>query len=470
VFVDRAIINVRAGNGGPGAVAFRRGKYEPKGGPNGGDGGLGGNVVLEADDGCNTLLDFRGRPDWAAEDGQPGAAKQCTGADGRDRVIRLPPGTQVFNNQTGELIVDLLPRQRFVVARGGHGGFGNEHYKNAANQAPTHAHPGFPGEALELRLDLKLIADVGLVGLPNAGKSTLLKALTRANPKIADYPFTTLAPQLGVAELGPAEKGTADRQAGQRRIVIADLPGLIEGASTGAGLGHDFLRHIERTRVIVHLLDAAPPDGSRPADNYRLIRRELAGYSTELAERDEVIALNKLDLLPDAAAREDAVKSLRKDLKLGREVEVLALSGAARMGTRELLEHLWVMLRRAAAPAWSGTLPSATPSAAPADEAPAAAADLAPGARTPTPRKPAPKAATKPAMKPRAKAKQKAKAKAKAEAKAKPKPKPASKPRKAAKATAKPAAKKKATARAKTAPARGAAPRSAGKLARRNAR
>lgn len=332
MFVDRALITVRAGHGGAGAVAFRRQKYEPKGGPKGGDGGRGGDVILVADDGMNTLLDFRGRPTWEAMNGDSGMKKQMHGSDGRNCVIRVPAGTMVYDHVTGELLVDMQPRQTFVIAKGGNGGFGNEHYKTADNQAPTYSHPGFPGDEKELRLELKLLADVGLLGMPNAGKSTLLAALTKANPKIANYPFTTLAPQLGVAELDPT-----------RRIVIADIPGLIEGASEGAGLGLDFLRHVERTRVLVHLLDAMPPEGT-PAEHYRVIRQELYNYSPVLAEREEIIVLNKLDLFESDAEREAAVKSLRKELKLGREVEVIGISAAARMSTRDLLEKLWLML------------------------------------------------------------------------------------------------------------------------------
>ncbi len=386
-------------------MSFRREKFEPKGGPDGGDGGRGGDVVLVADTGLNTLIDFRGRPDWGAENGEPGGRKQCFGADGRDCEIRLPPGTLVFNGQTGELMVDMTPGLRHVIAVGGTGGFGNEHYKSSTNQAPTHAHSGFPGQRFDLRLDLKLIADVGFIGMPNAGKSTLLAALTRANPKIAAYPFTTLAPQLGVAELD----GPREQVGGQRRIVLADLPGLIEGAAQGAGLGHDFLRHIERTRVLVHLLDAAPPDNSDPAKNYLTIRKELAEYSPELAEREEVIVLNKMDLIPDQADRVAALKRLRSGLKLGRDHEVLALSGAARLGTRELLEKLWTMLKRkakawtadAAAPADAGAVdPTRSPT-------PAEIVDAAIGVKTAAPKvevkprkgkkaKTAPKAPAKP--------------------------------------------------------------------------
>lgn len=355
MFVDRALITVRAGNGGSGHVSFRRQKYEPKGGPDGGDGGKGGDVWLVADEGLNTLLDFRGRPDWEAQDGNPGGKKQCFGLDGHDLEIKLPPGTLVYDNQTGDLLVDLAPGQRFCICRGGKGGFGNEHYKSPTNQAPTYAHPGFPGDKKQVRLELKLLADVGLLGKPNAGKSTLLAALTRAHPKIANYPFTTLAPQLGVAEVDA-----------QRRMVIADIPGLIEGASQGAGLGLDFLRHIERTRVLVHLLDVLPEDGSTPAENYKMIRAELAAYSPVLAEREEIIVLNKLDLIPDEADREKAIKNLRAKLKLGRDVEVIGISAAGRLNTKPLLEKLWSVVRLKKH-TWN------SPTAAPSEAAPAPA-------------------------------------------------------------------------------------------------
>lgn len=334
MFVDEAEITIKSGDGGNGCVSFRRQKYVPKGGPDGGDGGRGGDVVFIADENVNTLMDFRGKHHWNAEDGEDGRSKQQIGADGRDCEIRVPPGTLVYRAGSGELLFDLGPGDRFVVAPGGKGGYGNEHYKSPTNQAPKHASPGEPGTELHLRLELKLIADVGIIGLPNAGKSTLLSAVTSATPKIADYPFTTLTPQLGIAALD-----------GSRRLVLADIPGLIEGASEGAGLGHEFLRHIERTRVLVHLLDAKPDDGSTPAGNYLKIREELRRYSSELAEKDEVIVLSKIDLLSEDESVKAVVAKLRSDLKLGAEVEVVAVSAASRRGLSELLETLWGVVR-----------------------------------------------------------------------------------------------------------------------------
>jgi GTP-binding protein len=332
MFIDSAEITVHAGKGGDGFVSFRRAKGIPKGGPNGGDGGDGGSVVLEADDNINTLLDFRGRHDWRAEDGHPGEGSQCTGAGGDDKIVRLPPGTLVYDADAGDLLADLGRGDRAVIARGGRGGFGNEHFKSATNQTPDYATPGEPGEIRRLRLELKLIADVGLVGLPNAGKSTLLKTLTRAVPKIAAYPFTTLAPQLGIAELDAG-----------RRLVLADIPGLIRGASEGAGLGHDFLRHIERTRIIAHLVDVAPMDGSSPAENYRAIRAELAAHSRALAEKPEVIVLTKLDLLPTKEERREAERDLKAALNLPHTQVVCSISSATGEGVPALLERLWEM-------------------------------------------------------------------------------------------------------------------------------
>ena len=333
MFVDQAVITIRAGKGGDGRVSFRREKYEPKGGPNGGDGGKGGDVIAQAEEGMSTLYDVKLQRVWAAKDGENGGMKQCFGADGDELVLKLPPGTLIYNNETGDLVHDLKPGDRVVIAKGGKGGYGNEHFKSSIHQTPKHATEGDPGQSFMARLELKLIAEVGLVGLPNAGKSTLLKSLTRAHPKIADYPVTTRSPQLGIAEVDA-----------ERRIVIADIPGLIEGASQGAGLGHDFLRHIERTKVLVHLLDAVPPDGSNPADNYRSIRKELEQYSLELSERPELIVLNKLDLIPDEDDQAKALNALCKDLGIRKGRDAIAISGAAKMGLPQLLDKLWGML------------------------------------------------------------------------------------------------------------------------------
>lgn len=334
MFVDQAVIEVAAGKGGDGHVSFHRGSGAPKGGPDGGDGGRGGDVIFEADSGLNTLLDFRDHRKWAAPEGGPGEKRQCHGADAKDLVIRIPPGTIAINKETGDVLAELTePGERVIIAKGGRGGFGNEHFKSPIHQAPRHATPGEPGQRFTIQLELKLIAEVGFVGLPNAGKSTLLKSLTRADPKIGAYPFTTLSPQLGIAQLDPA-----------RRLVLADIPGLIEGASRGAGLGHDFLRHVERTRVIVHLLDCAPPDGTSPAHNYRTIRAELGAYSTELAEKPELIALSKTDLLGDDDLIAEAVAELRRELRLGAGTEVIPISSGASTGLDRLLEALWVMV------------------------------------------------------------------------------------------------------------------------------
>jgi GTP-binding protein len=334
VFIDEAQITVQGGNGGPGCISFRREKYIPKGGPAGGDGGRGGDVIMLADENINTLFDFSGQHHWSAQNGEPGRGKQQYGLAGQDLVIRVPPGTLVYDRESRELITDLSPNgAKFIIAKGGKGGFGNEHYKSPTNQAPKKAGPGEPGEKRSLHLELKLIADVGIVGLPNAGKSTLLSSISDARPKIADYPFTTLAPQLGIAALDQ-----------QRRLVFADIPGLIEGASSGAGLGHEFLRHIERTRVLVHLVDIDPADETEPAKNYALIRQELAKYSAALAEKPEIVVLNKLDLLDEEEARR-RVAAFRKALKLGHNEPVLSISAATGKGTRELLEAVWGMLR-----------------------------------------------------------------------------------------------------------------------------
>ncbi len=336
MIVDHAVIEVQAGKGGNGCLSFRREKYIPKGGPDGGDGGRGGDIIVQADTSVQTLLDFRSQHHWRAKNGEPGQGSNCTGASAEDLIIRLPPGTVVVDDDTDEILADLKePGQQAVVAHGGEGGLGNEHFKSATNQVPRETTPGEEGEKRRLRLDLKLIADVGLVGLPNAGKSTLLRAVSAATPKVADYPFTTLTAQLGIAEL-----------TGHRRLVIADIPGLIEGASKGHGLGHDFLRHVERTQVLVHLLDIDPIDGSDPGENYRTIRKELFDYSPALAEREEIVALNKCDLMNEAD-RETAVELFLASAQLGHDEEPpLVISAATGRGVGALLERAWQLLQR----------------------------------------------------------------------------------------------------------------------------
>jgi len=327
MFVDEANIHVKAGDGGNGCVSFRREKYIPKGGPDGGDGGDGGSVVFESAPDKDTLLDFAGKHHWKARNGQGGMGKKMAGESGADLLIKVPPGTLIFDADHAVLIADLdTVAKKVVIARGGRGGRGNWHFKGPTNQTPRYAEPGTEGQERNLRLELKLIADVGLVGMPNAGKSTLLCSVSAARPKVADYPFTTLDPQLGIVELGL-----------DRRIVVADIPGLIEGAQHGAGLGHNFLRHIERTKVIVHLLDLFPMDGSDPAQNYRTIRRELEAFSPTLANKRELIAANKMDLAVD----DDALEKLRRELA-GKEI--FPISGVSRQGLEPLLEKLWQIL------------------------------------------------------------------------------------------------------------------------------
>lgn len=324
MFVDEAIIYVKSGDGGKGCVSFRREKYVPKGGPDGGDGGDGGSVIFLADGSKDTLLDFAGKHHWKARSGTMGLGKKMAGEDGEDLVIPVPCGTLIYDLDHGILLADLdAAGKRIVVAKGGKGGRGNVHFKGPTNQAPRFAEPGGFGQERNLKLELKLIADVGLVGMPNAGKSTLLRAISAARPKVADYPFTTLDPQLGIVELDS-----------DRRMVVADIPGLIEGAHAGAGLGHDFLKHVERTKLIVHLLDVFTPDGISPAVNYRKIRKELEAFSPELAQKDEIIVANKMDLAID----DSALEQLRSDLP---DKEIVAISGAAHLGVAPLLEKIY---------------------------------------------------------------------------------------------------------------------------------
>ncbi|HIE37961.1 MAG TPA: GTPase ObgE, partial [Anaerolineae bacterium] len=327
MFTDEAIIHVKAGDGGNGAVAFRREKYVPFGGPAGGDGGKGGDVVLYVDPGLNTLHRFTRQRHFRAERGQHGRGKNQHGAWGADLRVPVPPGTVVREADTGRVLADLTePGQEVVVARGGRGGRGNARFATSTNQAPRVAENGEPGEERTLQLELKLLADVGLVGKPNAGKSTLLAAVTAARPKIAPYPFTTLQPHLGVVVLDD-----------HTDFVLADLPGLIEGASEGKGLGHEFLRHVERTRLLIHLLDGAAPD---PLDDFAAINEELDAFGHRLAEKPQIVAFNKMDL-PEARER---FPQVRESLQ-AQGYEVLPISGLAREGVRDLL---WRAARRLA--------------------------------------------------------------------------------------------------------------------------
>lgn len=328
MFIDEAKILVKAGDGGDGCISFRREKYIPKGGPDGGDGGKGGDVYFEAVGDVDTLLDFAGRHYWRAENGQPGQGANCSGSDGKDLIIRVPAGTQIYDEDLdGLLLQDLnVAGMKVKICRGGRGGRGNKTFATSTRQTPRFAQTGGPGRKRNLRLVLKLIADTGLVGLPNAGKSTLLSRCSAARPKIASYPFTTLEPMLGIVELTD-----------YRRFVMADLPGLIEGAHKGTGLGVDFLKHIERTRIIVHILDIMPLDESNPADNYKIIRKELLSYSKELGKKKEVIVINKIDLDPEG----ENLKKIKKKFK-GKLFTISAVTGK---GVKELCEVLYKLVQ-----------------------------------------------------------------------------------------------------------------------------
>ncbi|RUM29429.1 MAG: GTPase ObgE [Aquifex sp.] len=325
-FIDRVKIYVRAGKGGDGAVAFLREKYRPKGGPAGGDGGRGGNVILVATSSKHTLLDFKYKKHFIAEDGEPGKGKKMHGKKGEDLIIYVPVGTVVKDAQTGEIICDLVKDgQTCIVARGGKGGRGNARFATPTNQAPTYAEKGEPGEERWIILELKLIADVGLIGFPNAGKSTLLARLTRANPKIADYPFTTLSPNLGVMELD-----------WDRRLIIADIPGLIEDAHKGAGLGYEFLRHIERTKFLAHIIDVSDFRERDPIHAFEAINKELALYSQELVKKPQIVVANKIDALSDKGLIEE-LKNYFKE----KGYEFFAISALTGEGLEELKEGLW---------------------------------------------------------------------------------------------------------------------------------
>lgn len=326
-FVDEAEITVEAGKGGNGCLSFRREKYIERGGPDGGDGGDGGHVFLEADPGLNTLVDFRFQPRYRAQSGQGGQGRNCTGKGGDDLLVKVPVGTSVIDVDTEELIADLdVPGQRVMVAKGGYHGLGNTRFKSSVNRAPRQTTNGTPGEIRSLQLQLRLVADVGLLGLPNAGKSTLIRSVSAATPKVADYPFTTLVPNLGVVSLGL-----------ERSFVMADIPGLIEGASEGAGLGFRFLKHLSRTRYLLHLVDVLPVDGSDPVENAAAIVAELEKFSATLAAKDRVMVLNKVELL-DAGQLDELQLRLRERLQWQGPIHrISALSGD---GCRELCNTL----------------------------------------------------------------------------------------------------------------------------------
>jgi len=331
VFVDEAKIYVKAGNGGNGCVAFRREKYVPRGGPSGGDGGNGGSILLEANPNDNTLLRYRYNREFKADRGRHGEGSNCTGHSGVDMILQVPVGTVVYDEETGEALADLSAAgQQVLVARGGRGGKGNQNFAKPWHQAPREHEEGFPGEERHLRLELKLLADVGLVGFPNAGKSTLISVISAARPKIANYPFTTLEPNLGVVN-ADGGSGSAGRELG-RTFVVADLPGLIEGAHEGAGLGIRFLRHVERTRLLVHLIDASDATDADPVHSYEVIRGELAAFSDALAKKPTIVVATKLDATTERTRLEEL-----RDFCREHKLEFHAISAATGEGVRELV-------------------------------------------------------------------------------------------------------------------------------------
>ncbi len=333
MFADRAKIYVRSGKGGDGHVSFRREKYVPSGGPDGGDGGNGGSVFLEVDEGLNTLSEYRHVRKYHAGDGQNGGTRNCKGKSGEDLVLKVPAGTVVKEVESGKVIVDMSgENKRFLLLSGGRGGCGNQHYATSTMQAPKYAQPGQPAKELELAMELKVIADVGLVGFPNVGKSTLLTKVSNARPQIANYHFTTLNPHLGVVDLSDA-KG----------FVIADIPGLIEGASQGVGLGFEFLRHIERTRVIIHIVDAAGSEGRNPVEDIYSINKELENYNPEIARIPQVIAANKTDMIFAQEGESDPVQILKEEFE-PKGIRVYPISAISGKGIRELLYQVRHML------------------------------------------------------------------------------------------------------------------------------
>lgn len=329
MFADRAKIFIRSGKGGDGHVSFRRELYVPNGGPDGGDGGRGGDVIFEVDKGLNTLQDFRHRRKFAAQDGEPGGKKRCHGKDADDIILKVPEGTVIKEAESGKVIADMSgDNQRQIILKGGKGGLGNQHFATATMQIPKYAQPGQPAKELWVSLELKVIADVGLVGFPNVGKSTLLSRVTNAQPKIANYHFTTLNPNLGVVDLD-----------GSNGFVMADVPGLIEGASEGIGLGHEFLRHIERTKLMIHVVDAAGTEGRDPVEDIYKINAELEAYNPEIAQRPQVIAANKIDAIYTAEGEEDPVKRLKDEFE-PQGIKVFPISGVTGQGIKELLYYV----------------------------------------------------------------------------------------------------------------------------------
>ena len=330
MFIDRAKIHIKAGDGGNGVTAFRREKFVPRGGPSGGDGGVGGDIWIEADEGLNTLLHLRYNPEHKAERGRHGEGSNRFGKDGESLTIKVPVGTQVFDAETNELLFDFTEAgQQYLAAKGGKGGWGNAHFATPTKRAPKYHYNGRPGQERDLQLELKLIADVALVGLPNAGKSTLISVISAAKPKIADYPFTTLEPNLGVVDMGDFQS-----------FVVADIPGLIEGASEGAGLGDRFLRHIERTKLILHLVDVSSAEEQRVSDAYATINRELRKYDSELAARPQIVVAAKTDAL-DEPGRLDELRAVAE--RDGREF--FEISSATRQGVDRLVARVSNLLR-----------------------------------------------------------------------------------------------------------------------------
>ena len=332
MFADRAKIYIRSGKGGDGHVSFRREIYVANGGPDGGDGGRGGDVIFEVESGLNTLVDYRMKRKFIAQDGEQGGKKKCHGKDGQSIVLKVPEGTVIKEAESGKVIADMSgDNKRQIILKGGKGGLGNQHFATATMQIPKYAQPGQPSQELEVLLELKVIADVGLVGFPNVGKSTLLSRVTNANPKIANYHFTTLNPNLGVVDLGENEG-----------FVMADIPGLIEGASEGIGLGHEFLRHIERTKMMIHVVDAASSEGRDPIDDIYKINAELKAYNEEIATRPQVIAANKTDLI--YSEDEDPVEKIRAEFE-PQGIKVFAISGVSGEGIKELLYYVNAQLK-----------------------------------------------------------------------------------------------------------------------------